>query len=66
MNTKVRLTREQEEKRLHGLRILARMIVRRHLASIAHNGHEFPPTDSADPASDERRALHGKEDRTDG
>lgn len=31
-----RLTKEQEEQRLHGLRLLARIIARRHLASIAH------------------------------
>lgn len=31
---KRRLTREQEETRLQGLRILARMIVRAHLASL--------------------------------
>ena len=60
MNTKVRLTREQEESRLRGLRILARMIVRHHLASIARNGHEFPPTDSGDPASDEGRLCTGR------
>ena len=34
MNGKVFLTEEQEETRLMGLRILARMIVRAHLASL--------------------------------
>ncbi|MXW31014.1 MAG: hypothetical protein F4X54_07675 [Chloroflexi bacterium] len=33
-----RLTKEQEELRQHGLRLLARIIVRRHLASLAHEG----------------------------
>lgn len=37
---KVRLTKEQEEIRLRGLRILARMIVRHHLAVQARNGKE--------------------------
>ena len=31
-----RLTKEQEELRLRGLRLLARIIARRHLASLAH------------------------------
>ncbi len=34
MSKRARLTREQEETRLHGLRMLARMIVRAHLASL--------------------------------
>ena len=34
MKRKLRLTEEQEETRLRGLRILARMIVRAHLASL--------------------------------
>ena len=31
-----RLTKEQEELRQRGLRLLARLIARRHLASLAH------------------------------
>ena len=34
VSKRLRLTREQDELRLRGLRILARMIVRRHLASL--------------------------------
>ena len=34
VSKRLRLTRKQEETRLRGLRILARMIVRRHLASL--------------------------------
>ena len=38
MSKKQRLTREQEEIRLRGLRILARMIVRAHLDGAADEG----------------------------
>ena len=40
MSKKQRPTREQEEIRLHGLRILARMIVRAHLDGPGDDGHE--------------------------
>lgn len=44
---KRRLTREQEELRLQGLRLLARLIVRAHLASL----REQEERDGARPAS---------------
>ena len=40
MSKKQRLTREQEETRLRGLRILARMIVRAHLDGSVGEGQE--------------------------
>ena len=36
------LTKEQEELRQRGLRLLARMIARRHLASLAHDSGVRP------------------------
>ena len=39
------LTKEQEELRQRGLRLLARMIARRHLASLAHDDRARPFSD---------------------
>ena len=38
MKRRTRLTKEQEALRLQGLRLLARMIVRAHLASLREHG----------------------------
>lgn len=53
VNGKVLLTEEQEEARLTGLRILARMIVRAHLASLGEG--------TAGAAGDECREIGGLE-----
>ena len=42
------LTKEQEELRQRGLRLLARMIARRHLASLAHDDGVRPSVQDAD------------------
>ncbi len=53
LRKKQRLTREQEEIRLRGLRILARMIVRAHLDGTAGEGQESGGVqDTTGPASD--------------
>ena len=54
-----RLTKEQNEMRLQGLRILARMIVRAHLASLNEqdaekNGSKPVPTPEGDDSLTER------------
>ena len=40
MRRELRLTKEQDAMRLAGLRILARLIVRAHLASLVEEGEE--------------------------
>ena len=61
----LRLTRKQNETRLQGLRILARMIVWAHLVSIreadvGRNG-SGPAAPDGDPASSTEQALPPKE-----
>ena len=65
MKTKPRLTKKQNETRLRGLRILARMIVRAHLASLREEakrkGSEgciagSSPSDRENPGGE---AVHG-------
>ncbi len=61
-----RLTRRQNEIRLRGLRILARIIVRAHLASLREaeagrngSGDGLVPEHSADPYGDPSRKERG-------
>ena len=55
---KVRLTEEQEETRLRGLRILARMIVRAHLASLGE--------EACGEETDARRGVESRNGRLPG
>lgn len=47
------LTSEQEELRQRGLRLLARMIARRHLARLAHDRGLHPSACATHPADSE-------------
>ncbi len=49
VKTKPRLTKKQNETRLRGLRILARMIVRHHIASLREDSRGRPSTSRRDP-----------------
>ena len=51
MRTDERLTEEQEELRQRGLLLLARIIARRHLASLAHDRGTRPSAPHADDPS---------------
>ena len=59
-STGPRLTKEQDEARLQGLRILARMIVRAHLKALAQAGEPdaegLQPDPSVDSPKDDRDA----------
>ncbi len=60
-----RLTKEQEELRLRGLRLLARIIVRRHLASLAHEegcATHIPDSESGPIATSGGEPLFEAED----
>ena len=52
-----RLTKEQEELRQHGLRLLARIIARRHLALLAHETGLRPSAAAAHPGGSEGDSL---------
>lgn len=58
-----RLTKEQERRRLQGLRILARIIVRAHLASLS--GRDAGRNGAVRPAAPSAEAP-GREDQRDG
>ena len=48
-----RLTKEQNELRLAGLRILARLIVRAHLNSLIEEARQAAPAEGSDPRTEE-------------
>lgn len=55
-----RLTREQEELRLSGLRILARLIARRYLADLQPDVDEEPTAPDGDSTFDADAAREGE------
>ena len=59
--SKVRLTREQEEMRWQGLRILARIIARHHLSNPGLYPGDAAGNGGADPAEED---IDNKEDAT--
>ena len=63
---KFRLTREQEDMRLRGLRILARMIVRHHLAVLARNGEKTDASRSGKGGTEAGTVLDLQEEGNDG
>ncbi len=52
-----RLTKEQQEMRQRGLRLLARLIARRHLASLAHENGLRPSACTAHPGDSESGSV---------
>ena len=56
LSKELRLTRAQEEIRLRGLRILARMIVRAHLASLRESANGRSRAGESDGISEDGRS----------